>query len=122
MDITDLFTADTHEQGAMMTVKDEGGNETDIKLHIVGIDSPTWRQITHDITKKMVFDDDGETDDIDIRAFNLSKAIKGWDFPDKSDSDFPYNKENAFLLLKKAPYICTQIDGFIADRANFTKS
>jgi len=121
MDINGLFTSDKHEEGARMPVEDEFGNQTDAVLYIVGIDSPTWRQITHDITKKMVFDD-GETDDIDLRAYNLSKAVKGWEGLSDSDSDFEYSENNAFLLLKKAPYICTQIDSFISDRANFTKS
>ena len=44
MDINKLYTAESHEEGAEMQVKDENGKQVDCFITVVGQDSKTWRK------------------------------------------------------------------------------
>ena len=65
---------------------------------------------------------DDNKSDIDDRAFNLSKASKGWRGFVQDGKDIEFSQEAVFTLYQKAPYICNQVDNFINKRVNFIKN
>lgn len=120
MDITSLYTADRHNEGAKMQVLDEFGQKTDFYITLAGQDSDIWINIAranqHKAIRRMVAKDDIEEDENENRNMILDATI------DWSGVDIEFSKEAALVLYTKAPYIVDQAILFINNRVNFTVS
>ena len=117
MDINNLYTQDLHDEGAEMQVKDAEGNPLDCFITLVGVDSKRWRDLLRGQQRKLQaggYDADG--------AGLLAGATLSWRGFTANGEDLPFSKEAAALLYEKAPYIAQQVDLFIANRTNFTRS
>ena len=123
MNIADFYTVDAHEKGAEMRVKDQFGKDTDFYITLVGLDSSKWADIKRSTQSDAAKLKEGETLDIEqARIKALVQAMIGWRAPnDKKAKEVKFSVKAATELLTKAPYIRTQCDLFIVDRANFTK-
>jgi len=123
MNIEDFYTVDAHEQGAEMRVKNQLGKDTDFYITLIGLDSSKWADIKRSARSDAAKLEPGETLDIEqARIKALVQAMIGWRAPDdKSGKEVKFSVKAATELLTKAPYIRTQCDLFIVDRANFTK-
>jgi len=117
MDIKSLYTVEDHDAGAEMQVKDQHGKEMDCYITIVGIDSKTWRKSFNKHKRKILSDND-ENAAADLYA-GVSLSWRG--FTSKGE-ELPFSKKSVKALYINAPYLVEQVDTFIADRANFTKS
>ena len=116
MDISELYTADLHEAGAEMQVKDENGELLDCFLLVVGIDSKLWRKTFND-GKRQLLSGEGEN----VEANVMAEATIGWRGFESDGVELDFSKESILALYVNAPYIAEQVDKFIANRANFTK-
>lgn len=115
MELNDLYTADAHEEGAEMQVKDENGEPTDCFITFVGVDSHTWRKILKDAQHKVL---SGEVSENDA----LADAAITWRGFTHEGKEVPFSRNAVKVLLDQAPYIARQADRFIAKRSNFTKA
>lgn len=114
MDIKGLYTAEIHEQGAELQVKDQSGKPMDCYIKVVGTDSTRWRSIVRDKMRSLVADDD-----ITDSATLLAKATIGWRGFEENGKPYDFTEDRAAELYRNAPYISDQVDRFIANRANF---
>ena len=114
MDINQLDTRSIHGAGSEMQVKDQLGNETDVFIKVVGVDSKLWREIIKESARKT-----------DSEKFNgnelLAKACLDFRGLETDGKEIPFSYESMLNLLEIAPYIAEQLDRFIGNRANFTK-
>ena len=120
MDITSLYTADRHNEGAKMRVMDEFGVKTDLYITLAGQDSDIWINITranqHKAIRRMISKEEDEELENENTEMILKASI-GWD-----GVDIEFSKEAALVLYQKAPYIVDQAILFINNRVNFTVS
>lgn len=118
MDISSLYTADKHNDGAEMRVVDEFGKDTEFYIRLAGQDSDIWLDINK---KKQQADlarilnkEDAKPED---RLSMILEATLDW-----RGVDLEFSKEAALVLYQKAPYILDQAILFIYNRVNFTVS
>jgi len=117
MDINDLYTVDKHDEGAEMQVKDQLGNKLDCFITIAGIDSKAWKQSFAKQKRKLISGDDSNA------AADLYTGVSlGWRGFVSNDEELKFSKKAIKQLYINAPYLIDQVDTFIANRANFTKS
>lgn len=122
MDITSLYTADSHADGSEMTVCDETNKPLDMFITLAGPDSEVWQQATRDRQKRAfsrAFVDGDDNVDYDIEE--LVAASLGWRGFEQAGAELEFSKENIRQLYKQAPYIKDQAIIFVHTRANFTK-
>jgi hypothetical protein len=123
MDIKQLNTADSHDAGSEINIRDQFGKLTDCFITVVGMDSKIWRQIEADRNRRLVAklikpDDAAQESD---SAETLAKATIAWRGFTDGESQYDFSQEKAVLLYRSAPYIADQVDRFIGKRANFIK-
>ena len=118
MEISDLYTAPSHEDGAEMQVIGEDGVALDCYITVAGIDSRVWRKASLDGSRKLF---KGDGDAIDISDESIARATLGWRGFESDGIEIAFSIENALSLYKNAPYISEQVDKFIANRSNFTR-
>ncbi len=118
MDIDKLYTADSHGEGAEMQVKDYNGNKIDCWIKVVGIDSKRFRKESLNLKRNIVKNDDIEA----VKAESLANVTIDWRGFESKDKELPFSKKAAKKLYEDAPYIMDQVDRFISNHANFTKS
>lgn len=117
VDIESLYSAERHEKGAAMQVKDEFGNLLDMFLIIAGPDSKAWRQAVSKNKFNLASDED--TNDVKIEL--MVEITLGWKGFTQKGKALEFSKDKVRNLYKQAPYLLTQIDEFFANRANFTQ-
>lgn len=119
MKLNDLYTADIHDDGAEINIKDGEGNLTKLFIKVRGVDSKAVRQhnkrqqkaYIESLRKDKDFDDDKWLID------GLVSATIDWRGISEKHSDTLCRE-----LYENAPYVREQVDEFIAERANFTKA
>lgn len=122
MDVADLYTADAHNDGAEMMVKDMHGKDTEIYIRVAGVDSEAWRGGLRKAQRRVLestVNGDGE-EKIDA-ALLLANATLGWRGITANGEELPFSRDEALKLYRNAPYIADQVDRFLSSRANFTK-
>lgn len=125
MDINQLETAPIHEEGREVQIKGPDGLETDVYIHVVGVDSKTWRKIARKMQKGVIEEslpDKYKDDGISERAESIAQATIGWRGITDDGKEVKFSKSKAFNLYRNAPYILNQVDVFIGNRANFMNS
>lgn len=116
MNIDELYTVEHHEKGAEMQVRNEDGKKLDMFITLAGIDSKLWRNAFNSHKKELI---DGN-EDADAKLY--AEVTLGWRGFMSKDKELEFSKKKAEQLYVNAPYIMGQVDKFIADRGNFTKS
>jgi len=120
MKIKSLYTADRHEEGSELTIKDELGKETPLVLVVKGLDSPTYRAAFKKNRQRFYEDTQAHPDkDIDSEDYaldTLCEVVCDW-----KGTDEPFDPELLRELLIKAPYVKNQIDAHVSNRKAFTK-
>jgi len=119
MEIDQLLTVEDHEKGAKMNVNDQNGKKTDIILILAGMDSKVYRKAKTMLARELLKDPDGDTEEARARA--LSKCTLGWEGLTDKGKVVKFSEKKAMNLYIGAPYVMDQVDGFVIDRANFTK-
>ncbi len=118
MNIEELYTTETHEEGSDLTIKDHAGKDTKLIITVRGYDSPTYQKALK--KQKMLYTKAlRKNENIDESPFiieALVSAIIGWKGVERSCTPAAISE-----LLTKAPAVREQIDVFNSDRANFTK-
>ena len=113
-----IFTADAHEAGAVMTVKDINLNETDITIRLMGTDSKAWREIVAERDRAIVSGEStgGMSDEELVALLTL-----GWEKMPNPNGEglLEFSKENAVMVYQKAPFLFEQANRFAAKRVNF---
>lgn len=112
MNTDELYTAERHESGSEMRVKDEFGEPVDLWLTLVGVDSKTYRNAMNDLRRKTLIQDVNEES---IKAEAMAAVTIGW-----RGTDEEFSVERVEQLYKNAPYVYDQADEFITSRLNFT--
>lgn len=111
-----LFTADAHEAGAVLVVKDIYGKDTDVKIRLKGIHSKAWRDMVkqRDLMSMV-------SDDLPSPESMFAEVTIGWDgMPNPANGEpLEFSKDNALMIYTKAPLIFEQVNRFIANHANF---
>lgn len=113
MKLESLFTADAHEAGSEMQVKNPAtGEPMDVWLLIRGLDSKTFRAASLDYNRKMMAAKSEEREDL---ALDLLVSITvGW-----RGIDEEFSQDKIKELYQKSPAIRDQVDEFFTDRRNF---
>jgi len=120
MNITDLYTAESHENGSEVNIINPfDGNPTDIYIKVQGVDSKAFREAKRKSYRNALenpdsYDSDKTTCEI------LADITVGWRGVESDGKDLEFSKEKAFELYENAPAIRDQIDTYISNRANFT--
>lgn len=122
MEITALYTAEKHNDGAEMRVCDQFNKPLDLWLTLAGQDSEVWNKANREKQQKafkrlIAKDEDGGDDDLEY----MVNATLGWRGFEQAGAPLEFSKENARQLYKQAPYVLDQCILFINNRANFTK-
>lgn len=119
MDIDKLYTADAHEEGAEMQVKDFNGKEIDCWIKVVGVDSKKFRNESLTLKRNLVKNDDVDVEA--VKAESLANVTLDWRGFESKGKELPFSQKAVKKLYEDAPYIMDQVDRFISKRANFTK-
>ena len=118
MDIKDLYTVETHENGAEMQVNDESGKALDMYITLAGIDSKAFRKAKSKLQREILAGDDSE----DLRAQALADVTLNWRGFLNDGVELEFTNDLVKQLYINAPYVMDQADVFINQRVNFTKS
>lgn len=119
MNINELYTTETHADGAECEIFDGEGKDTGLFISVMGIDSPVFRSEAKKQQKAYIeaIRNDKDFDDEKMSIDGLVAATIGW-----RGTDEEFSKKLCRELYSKAPYVKDQIDRFMADRANFIKA
>lgn len=118
-----IFTADPHEDGAVLHVKDINGDKTSITITLKGVHSKTWRDAVAKRDREFIKSGGNQV----MPQEEIFAAVTiGWDnMPDPRKETygepFEFSKENAQLMYEKSPIIFEQVNSFIAKNANFMR-
>ncbi len=127
MDIKELMTAESHEDGAECNIMHPStGKPTDIFITVMGPDSKEFRN-QQSILNRMYVNarKDGKDVDADHVAMLTRKMVAsitiGWRGVTDGGVDVPFSKEKCEELYAGSPFLFNQVDRFIVDYANFIK-
>ena len=115
MSLEDLYTADSHDEGSEVQVKNSKGELVDFYIQLAGMDSQVYRDEFRKQNRLKFLS--GEEKDYDLEI--LVAATIGWrgEFV-----EVEFSKEKARELYIQAPYVRDRCEAFVVNRANFTKS
>ncbi|MDK2122602.1 hypothetical protein [Parachitinimonas caeni] len=136
MKLTQLDTISACEKGMSVTIRDADGVETDIRVHIVGVDSAIYRDESRriDARKQLATKRGKELDGDDLEEAYiglLAACTTGWD---KLEADatlaadlggeldgeqLKFSREVARALYRRFPLIKGQVFAALLDRAAF---
>jgi hypothetical protein len=124
MELAQLKTAETHDDGADVTILSPiDGKPTDVIIRIKGMDSKTWREAKKNQTQKIIdarADNQMNALDYDLMdAEALAEATISWSNITKDGKEYEFNRQNAVNLYANAPDIKDQLLAFLGNRANF---
>lgn len=124
MDISELCTADAHEEGAELIILHPLTRKpTDLKIRIKGVDSKGWRKARKGIEKAMLSQmvSGGEVDGDAAEIEALAAITIGWDGLVKDGKPLKFSGKACKELYTAAPNVRDQVDRFVGNRANFTQ-
>ena len=110
-----MHTRDRHNAGSEVRIKDELGDDTDIYIRVVGLDSGTWNAIQLSIGR-----DHAEGKEIENHTV-LADATIGWRGVESDGVVLEFSRDLVRDLYFNAPYIADQVNRFIGNRRNFTR-
>jgi len=119
MKLTELYTVDAHEDGAEVRIFDGEGVKTPLYIKVKGTDSVSYR-LQLKKQKAAYFEAAQKNKEVDTDKFVTDALVActiGW-----RGTDEKFTKKLCRELYEKAPFVKEQIDGFMADRSNFTKA
>lgn len=124
MDISTLYTADLHEEGAEVQLKNPAtGEKLDCFITIKGLDSKTFRKASRKKQRAMLAamasGEETDEDALDVEA--LVDATVNWRGFTDGGKDYEFTPERAKKLYSQSPGIRQQLDSFLSNRRNFTK-
>jgi|DEB0MinimDraft_10_1074344.scaffolds.fasta_scaffold36480_2 hypothetical protein len=115
MDLKELYTLESHEEGAEIQIKSPIDNElTDFFITVKGIDSKSYRNAIRKYHRSIL--DDKEGGEIDL----LVAITMDWKGLMDNGKEVKFSAEKAKELYTNAPSVASQIDQFVANRRNFT--
>lgn len=122
MDITDLYTSESHENGAeCRLLSPVTGELTDFYIRVVGVDSKTFRdkqrEQKREVVKALQNKQDIVMDELDL----LVECCIDWRGFESKGKKLKFSKDVLKTLFDNSPYIASQIDSFILNRQNFTQ-
>jgi len=127
MDINQFNLAAPAEAGAEVIIKHPvTGEDTDIKIIVVGKDSATYRNAAKRIASEKLpeSDDDKEKELTKRGAELLTSCIRGWaGLDDRDGKPIPFTTEFAIELLSNQDFdsLAVQINAAIHDRTLYQK-
>ena len=107
----DLSTIDNHpsEKGVSLIIKDTEGNDTDIKITVIGMKSNK--------AQKLFLANKSEDSDLKLSAL----LTIGWENILLNGKEIKYSHDEAIKLYENYPFIATQVSQFILNEQNFLK-
>lgn len=129
MDISELYTADAHNDGAEMRVKSPlSGELTECYITVSGLDSKAFRSAEMKGKRKVlaayrdaVAEDNHENLEREVIAETLADATIGWRGFTSNGKELKFSRKSIYELYLNSPNISDQVDTFIANRKNFIK-
>jgi ubiquitin len=127
-DLASLETArKKQEEGVTVAIKHPAtGAELGITITIASYESERVKRVAREMANKALLEQKrnpkkGETvEAIEERAMNIAiAAILDWQGIEMDGKPFPFNRENARMLLEKFPFIGEQLDSAAGDRSLF---
>lgn len=114
MELKSLYTAESHENGAEIRIKNPiDGSDTDFYIKIRGIDSKAYRQAVRKQQKEILDDTEGHAERL------LASITIAWRGLTDNGQDVEFSEERAEQLYLNSPGIARQVDREAANRANF---
>lgn len=125
MNYTELFTAEAHEAGSEMQVKDQFGKDTGMYLTLAGLDSKLYTE-ADSLARKAYREIGDNLDDIEVKvkkigAETLAHMTIGWKGFKNKGKKIKFSKKRAAELYFNAPYIADKATAYIEERRNFMK-
>jgi hypothetical protein len=119
MKIDTLFTADAHEQGSEVRIKDGNGKLTSLYITVKGTDSPTYqKELKRQKDAFFIASQASEEPDTDSFVIDaLVACTVSW-----RGAEEKFSEKLCRELYTKAPYVRDQVDRFMVERKNFTKA
>lgn len=127
MDISQLKTAKSHSEGAVLrVVSPSTGKKTDLELTLRGVDSIEFRlaekRIRNSKLNRMAEGDKDSEEQQIADELDLAVAVTiGWSGIESDGEPLQFSESAARSLYTDAPWIVSQIDRFISRRKNFIK-
>lgn len=126
MELSQLATAEAHEEGAECNISDPLTNEpTDVYIRIMGADSAKWREQKKKQTNAVLeARASGKDLAVDFDAMDVSALVAvtlGWRGIMQDGEEYEFNAKNAKHLYTNSPSVVGQLLTFLSDGANFTK-
>lgn len=127
MDFDSLLTTDAHDEGAEVNILNPiTGEETDVFIKVLGIDSIEFQRASRRqrnkmysrLSSKKALD---EADDIAEEIEQLAAITVGWRGITKAGKPVKFSAGKCVELYTKSPGLRQQVDRFVGDRRNFTK-
>lgn len=111
MDLSVFDLEGDAEKGATLTLRHPvSGDDLDVTISLKGADSSTFQ----DAVKALK-----GSDPLDRQVALLSAVTTGWDGVIWEGKALKFSRENAEMIYRKQPWVRSQVDMFISDRANF---
>ena len=126
MELSQLATAEAHEEGAECNIKDPlTGEPTDVFIKIMGADSAKWREQKKKQTNAVIeARSSGKEVAIDFDEMDVAALVAvtiGWRGIMADGVEYEFNAKNAKHLYTNSPSVVAQLLEFLSDGANFTK-
>jgi len=116
MELKSLFTVEAHEKGNEIRIKSPvDGKPTHFYITVAGPDSKTYRAAVRDYHRE-IMKDNAEVGAIEM----LVSVTKDWRGLKDGKNNVAFSVDEARNIYTGSPFVANQVDGFIADRANFT--
>lgn len=126
MELSQLATAEAHEEGAECNITDPlTGEPTDVFIRIMGADSAKWREQKKKQTNAVIeARASGKDFSVDFDAMDVAALVAvtiGWRGIMSDGEEYEFNAKNAKHLYSNSPSVVGQLLAFLSDGANFTK-
>lgn len=124
-DFSELLTQEDHDRGAEINILHPVTKKTtNIFIKVAGIDSKRWMESKNKVTKSLAGLSEKEIKEFDTHELAISclaHATMGWRGVTSDDKELPFSLDKCKELYRGSPYVYSQVNKFIEDRANFTK-
>lgn len=133
MNLDLLFTATPHEEGAWLTLKDALGDDTGVRVKLMGYHAKAWREVRQmydaqqHIYGQLLSKESDSAEEFKRGMMTLddlmAKAFLDWEnMPDPAGGGLlEFSPKNAALICRLSPVIVKQCDKFFSDAANFIR-
>lgn len=126
MELSQLATAETHQEGAECNIADPLTKQpTDVYIKIMGADSAKWREQKKKQTNAVLeARANGKASSIDFDQMDVDALVAvtlDWRGIKSDGEDYEFTKANAKHLYENSPAVVNQLLAFLSDGANFTR-